>query len=92
MMLEKSGADLAEAMEEAGPADEAAEECSSELASSQAVKSNDPAAAGSTDGTAPGSLGAAEVRVVGSSVPAPMGAPEAPIRAAARGGGDGSSR
>ncbi|HWE38943.1 MAG TPA: hypothetical protein VG406_20510, partial [Isosphaeraceae bacterium] len=92
MMLERSGADLAEGPEEAGSADDSAEECAAEVSTDKPVTSNDRAAPGSSGPAAPGSLGDGVSGSVPTPVPAPMRGSEAPSRAAARAGGGGSPR
>jgi hypothetical protein len=92
MMLERSGADLAGGPEEAGSADDSAEECVTEVSTDKPVTSNDRAVPGTSGPAAPGSLGEGESRSVPRSVPGPTRGSEVPNRAASAAGGGRSAR
>jgi hypothetical protein len=92
MMLEKSGADLAGELEEAGSAADAADGCTSQVNAQKNVASTNGVAPGSPGPAAPGSLGGGMGGPIPTAVPASMRGSEGPSQAAARAGGDSSSR
>ncbi len=92
IMLEKSGADLAGAIEEVGSADEPAKGCASEIPVAKAITATDRVAPRSDGPAAPGSLGGDEARAIPTSAAAPTRGSEATCRAAARAGGGRSTR
>jgi hypothetical protein len=87
--LEKSGADLAGATEEAGSAYEGH---TLEVVMDKPITTTDEAAPESSEPAAPGSLGACESGSAPAPVAASMRSPEGPIRPAARAGGRRSAR
>ena len=92
MMLEKSGADLAGELEEAGPAADAADSGTSQVDVAKNDTSIAVVASGSSGPAAPGSLGAGEGGPIPSAVAGPIRGPKAPNRAAPSAGEGGSSR
>ncbi len=90
--LEKSGADLAGAVEEAVAEDDPAGGGTSEVTASQSVTSNTQVASDLSEPVAPGSLGAGVSGSVPAPEPAPMRGSDAPVRAPKAAGGGGSPR